>query len=64
MKESEAGVEAALDHPSVGMLETLLMCWLATVTFMLAKPALSLVCCRCNNRPLHEYNLANCNGRL
>ena len=58
IKESEAGIEAALVHASVGIAVTLLMWWLVAITFMLAEPALGLVCCRCNNGPLCKCDLA------
>ena len=61
IKESEAGIEAALVHASVGIAVTLLMCWLVAVTFMIAKPVL---CCRCNNGPLYEWDLAKCAEKL
>ena len=64
IKESEAGIEAALDHPSDGILETLLMCCLVAIMLMLAKSALGLVCCCCNNRTLNKCDLAKCTAEL
>ena len=64
IKEGEASIEAALFHASVGIAVTLLMCWLVAVTFMIAKPALGPVCCRCNNGPLYKCDLAKCTGYL
>ena len=64
IKENEAGIEAALVHASVGIAVILLIYWLVAVTFTIAKAALGLVCCRCNNGPLYKCDLAKCTGYL